>query len=148
MARASKVVACMFCGEAPCVCNAKADAPKKPATRRRAPKSDVPIVDGAETEQRAAVKNRASSEIQKAVLTDVIRDSVTTRRQDAEVARQHKIDDEIAWILTDPEFVNAVKAVEPIMHPLERLRFAPVLAAPGLSPRERAARWKERIVNE
>lgn len=148
MARVSKVVACMFCGETPCICNAPSDSSQKRASARRASKPVVSIVGGAEKEQRAAEEQQRSSISKKAVLTDAIRGSVTTRRQDAEIARQHKLDDEIADILTDPEMVEAIKAVAPIMHPLERLRFSAVLSAPGIAPKEKAARWKERIVNE
>lgn len=150
MARVSKVVACMFCNEAPCVCNAK---PKKSTPRKRTSVPAVPIVSAGEKQRPEKPSSDRSSDessaAKKAVLTAAIRSSATTAHQGAAIVLGDEpiLEADLAWILDHPEMVDAIKACEPLLHPMEKTRLAKVLAAPARSPSDRAKAWKGRIVN-
>jgi hypothetical protein len=146
MARPLKDVACMFCGNAPCSCNAKPKAePKKRAPRKAAEKTAGPIVKSLG----AAPGVPPSAPGKKAALTDAMRAAATSQHQGAATVMAAEAVDEITAILSDPEFVDAIKALKPLMHHNEQRRFAKILAAPSRSVKERADAWKKRrIVNE
>lgn len=145
MARVLKDVACMFCGNAPCTCNAKPKAErKKRAPRKTAEKTAGPIVDSLG----AASPVAAEAPGKKAVLTDAMRAAATSQHQGAATVLAEEAVDEVVAIMSDPELVDAIKSIEPLMHAVERNRFASVLAMPARSVKERAAAWKNRINRE
>ena len=130
MPRVSKVDACMFCGEAPCVCNVKT----KPPAKVKAPRKKAELKQPSEPAP-TVVKPKASV----SALQDAMRSAATVTSQTAE-AKQ--LSEEEA-LLADPEWQEAIRAVEPLMHPTEKRRFAKILQA--ITPSERLANWKGRF---
>jgi len=55
--------------------------------------------------------------------------------------------DEMAAILSDPEMILALRSAEPLMHPLERKKYAGILNSEP-SAKERAIVWKRRVAGE
>lgn len=139
MARPSKVDPCMFCGEAPCACNKKEPAAKKSAPRKRA----VPIVSKqaagpAEGAAKAAPGKKADARA--AMMTAV----AAAKKNPVREPPKEMTHDEMSH---DPEMIAALQAVEPLMHPMERKRFASELAH-QLEPSERATLWRKRVNND
>lgn len=140
MARASKVDPCMFCGEAPCVCNKKEPAPKKSTPRKRA----VPIVNAVDAQPAPARANAAPGK--KADARAAMMKAVASAKEKPPPPPEPKTPthDEI---LHDPELIAALQAVEPLMHPIEKKRYASELAH-ELTPADRAALWRKRVSDD
>lgn len=124
----------MFCMEFPCSCPKpeKKVAPRKKAAKKKPDSSgnnqgqpetvDLPVappIDIAAAMKAAAQPNK----------------EVVQLRQ-----RQVELEAEMAAVPDDPDFVTALNALEPILHPNERERYSTVLSTPS----SRAARWKAR----
>jgi hypothetical protein len=112
----NKIDACMFCGNLPCTCLGKQPA-KKAAPRKRAVKVDkaeAPVVQ-TKADPLAAMRAAASQVPDKPVVEPKVR------------------------VQDDPEFGSAVIALESILHPEERTRYAEFL-----TPELKAAAWRSR----
>lgn len=130
----------MFCGKAPCECNAKPKAePKKRAPRKKA--TVTPIVP---TLDKRTNSSAPSSPDKKAGLTAAMRAAATSAHQGAEAVKAQALLSEEDALATDPEWVAAIKAVESLMHPTEKRRFAGILTT-VVDVKSRAGLWKARV---
>lgn len=136
MARRPVFESCMLCGELPCVCikAPKAKAAPKP---RKAPAKPTPQVE----EPPAPV----------AALSDDPPMPPTTRKAAVRAAmRAHVRGVEappaapVPVLVSDPVMDDAIRALAPILHPIERRAYDAVLNAPS-SIQSRAAAWREKI---
>lgn len=123
MARVSKVDACMFCGEVPCVCNAKVKAPPKERAPRKTTVHRPNVVEG------STIPAATRSDVRKTSLQDAMRAASKVHHVGATTKEDIEAVDEITAIKSDPELSAAIRALEPIMHPTERRRFQDVLEA-------------------
>jgi hypothetical protein len=139
MAKVSKVDSCMFCGNAPCTCNAKPKAAMKVPRKRAAP-----IVSESNTGSNPSSSKPPS---QKADAHSAMRAAAKVHHTGATVKADNEAIDEIVAIKADPELSAAVRAVEPLMHATEMRRFAEILKEPP-APAERALVWKRRVTGE
>lgn len=120
MVRVNKVETCIFCGDTPCTCNVKAKAEPKPRKPRKAaaPKPSAPDVPAAPPVS--------------------IRDAMV-----AAAKRKAPPPKEVADFMEDIEVCMAIKAIEGIMHPEEKVKWKPVLDM-EITPQQRAAAWRAR----
>jgi hypothetical protein len=129
---------CMFCtDEGPCAKH----APKvkaKPRAPRKAPTA-APIVKS----NTRSIPSSRGSEGKKADVTAAMKAAAQIKHQGSTIKEDHDAQDETTAILGDPEFTSAIQALESLMHPTERRRFAQVLDAKP-DHRSRAAAWKQR----
>lgn len=124
MARAKRLDPCMFCGEAPCVCNKKTKArPRvkdKPEAKRPSPKASEP-----EPEKRSSV-----FAAMKALAKPVVQ-GTSHHGEPERSAPSGSLDD-------------AIRALAPILHPQEKARYQSVLnTQPSLQERREA--WKKKM---
>lgn len=123
MARASKVDACMFCGEVPCICNAP--APKaKPEPKARAPRKKAeprPLEKSVEKKPVASIHEAMKKAAKKKAW----------------------LPEEVQGALNDPELVSAIQAARILMGEEELEKWKPVFDK-QLTAAERATVWKAR----
>lgn len=92
-----------------------------------------------------SIRSSSSSSREKADVTAAMKAAAQVRHQGSTIKEDHDAQDETTAILGDPEFTSAIQALEPLMHPTERKRFARVLDAKP-DHRSRAAAWKQRVL--
>lgn len=144
MARASKVDACMFCGNAPCTCN----APAKPAAKTRAPrKPSVPKADkpeSAELSDSSISTSTQSSDVTS--IHDAMRAASKKKQAAAPMTERQTMDAEQAeleGITSDPEMASAIRALGPILDRTEKIKYKELLNSPPSSA-ERAVTWRKK----
>lgn len=136
----------MFCGEAPCVCNAK---PKAPA------KAKVPAKPKAEPKAKAPAKAKTAT---KATEDEIIESAPKPNVMAAMKARAETARPETAVVKPAPmkyvpktaerdevsqaEFDRAIQALGPIMHPKEVAKYSDTLNAPPVISK-RVQAWRE-----
>lgn len=94
-----------------------------------------------------SVGSSSSATAQKAAAISAMRDASKIKHTGATVQEEKDDRDEMAEIMDDPEAITALRALEPLMHPLERKKFAKILNSEP-SPKERAIVWKRRVAGE
>lgn len=130
----------MFCGNAPCTCRTTAKkATVKPRAPRQ-PRTDPPIAES----NAGSIPSSLAPASQKADVTAAMRAASIVKHQGNTIKEDHDAQDEQHALLDDAEWVAAIQAVEPLMHPIERKRFESVLEQRS-DQRARAAAWKARI---
>lgn len=137
MARASKVDPCMLCGCAPCECNKP--VPKTRVPRKPKPVVDVELPDVVEPTPPPAPKKRTAFSAMKAKARPVaeVADNNSShvslgapRGSDAVTAEKAVFDE-------------AIRALAPILHSSERVRYASIINSEP-TPAERRVAWQER----
>lgn len=141
MARVSKVDACMFCGNAPCTCNAKAKPEPKPrAPRKKAlAKNDTPVESPVTEVPGPIVKTAAIPSIHEAMRAAA--KTQTAPRTERQIEQDEM--NALADIASDPLMSAAIRNLGPILDRTEVVRYKHILAAePSLE--DRKAVWKAR----
>jgi hypothetical protein len=134
----------MFCGNAPCTCNAKAKTETKPRVPRQPRKptgpkpavEDLPDNSGSSKPQKAVVGSIHDAMRQAAQKKHVEPPKTERQQQDADQA-------EIDELIADPEFASAIRAFEPLLGREDRIKYKGLLNEPP-SAAERAVTWRKR----
>ena len=139
----------MFCMNFPCTCEKpeKKAAPRKKAAKK--PAGDEPVVVEVQVPRPEPTVDIAAA-MKAAAMTDQKHDTSEIQgakprwisREEADEIQRRKIEAEAEKdsVPDDPDFIPALNALEPILHPDEKERFSAALS----SPSSRAARWKAR----
>lgn len=91
-----------------------------------------------------SIRSSLAPASQKADVTAAMRTASTVKHQGNTIKEDHDAQDEQHALLADSEWVAAIQAVEPLMHPIERKRFETVIEHKP-DGRARAAAWKARV---
>ncbi len=120
----------MFCGKMPCVCNKKPEkekAPRKPKVEK------LSIVKAPE---KTGVTEEIFVSVPRVDVREAMKARVQRRKDEVKAATDYEVD--------DAEFVSAIQALESILHPEEKMRFARTLAV-GKTLDDRRKAWRERV---
>lgn len=136
MARRPVFESCMFCGQLPCACikAPKAKAAPKP---RKSPAKAVPKVE--------------EPPVPSAPLSDDPPVPTRSRRAGARAAMRAHVSSPapvvpapVVPVEADPIMEDAIRALAPILHPIERRTHDAILTTPS-SIQSRAAAWRDKI---
>lgn len=140
MARPKPVVACIFCDELPCVCNkpARTEAKPKPDKVKTEPKPKPAPAPKVEVE---APPPRPKLSVREAMKAKAAEQKITPPKPLPPIeAPPRPVQD----IKPDEALLRAaIRALEPVLHPTERRRYAKIINSEP-DAKERAAAWKGR----
>jgi hypothetical protein len=129
VARASAVEACIFCERLPCECNGPVQ--RKPRSRKVVEVA-APVLEAPGPEMRVG-EDRPSARDKMRAAVDRVRQLPPPSASKTRARRSE----------ADLILASAIRALEPILHPDERVRFASIITSdPSLD--ERLAFWKAR----
>lgn len=156
MARRPVFESCMFCGQLPCACikapKAKAvPKPRKTAAPKPEPFTGPPKCSWCTPEERAAgMPCACNAPAPVAALPDDPPMPPPTRKAAVRAAMRAHVSSPAPVapapepVISDPVMEDAIRALAPILHPVERRRHDAVLNSPS-AVRQRAAAWRNKI---
>lgn len=133
---------CIFCEEAPCVCNKPAEKPKRAAAPRPVKAKAAPKIVATETAMPERPAQKPRLDPLEAMKARAAQNPVTEMKLSASQAKTVDTKARVAEA-DDPEFASSVRALQSILATSEKIKYARILQSkPTLA--ERAVTWRRR----